>query len=244
MEDSKNKKVVQPEKNNSTSTKDFSISDNDTFWTLNGVSHRNRSHQVNLLKSLLEDGESKTQDEWIKFAKSAMKNKEFYTPSMDLVYSIIRTTYLNKDNQKYQNEILQVKDFLKTSATNNYLITTTRLKYQPQGKDKIIHNYKLSNQYEIQENIVGSDDCIHQLQNVNKTLDALLGSDNPQEINNTFNWIFGVNTYLWRVNSTPKEEDERVARFSAGSGWVDLSCNWVPADSSSSLGVRAKQVRP
>ena len=52
LEDSKNKKVVQPEKNNSTSTKDFSISDNDTFWTLNGVSHRNRSHQVNLLKSL------------------------------------------------------------------------------------------------------------------------------------------------------------------------------------------------
>jgi len=42
----------------------------------------------------------------------------------------------------------------------------------------------------------------------------------------------------------PLKDDNSVAWFSAGSDRVSLNCNWVPSDSNSSLGVRAKQVRP
>ena len=118
-------------------------------------------------------------------------------------------------------------------------MTVNRIKYTPSGKDTIIHNYGLKDQYEIQENIVGREIELVKDTSNPKVYQAILSSDNRAEIQNIYKWITGKSTYLWRVNQKPENIDERVAWFYAFSVGAYLSCGRDPRSSNSALGVRS-----
>ena len=217
----------------------FSLEDLTDFWQVNGVSYRDGIYQVDLAKTLLDKGNTKIQDRWVEYSKKAISNNEFYVGDFPLYHSLFSILFKNKENPNYKTKIEEAKKFISDNMFKYWLMTLTRIEYKPSGKDKVIHNYGMQDQYGIQEDIVGKDDYITQI-NPQNELKAILGSDNINEINQVYNWITGNNAYLWRVNSKPYNDIECVARFYAVSDGAGLGCDWGPDNSDGVLGVRAK----
>ena len=217
----------------------FSLEDLTDFWQVNGVSYRDGIYQVDLAKTLLDKGNTKIQDRWVEYSKKAISNNEFYVGDFPLYHSLFSILFKNKENPNYKTKIEEAKKFISDNMFKYWLMTLTRIEYKPSGKDKVIHNYGMQDQYGIQEDIVGKDDYISKI-NPQNELKAILGSDNINEINQVYNWITGKNAYLWRINKKPEKYIERVAWFGASSGRAGLDCYRDPDDSNRVLGVRAK----
>ncbi|MFA5174466.1 MAG: hypothetical protein WC438_04770 [Candidatus Pacearchaeota archaeon] len=207
------------------------------YWTIPNVSYRNGIHTFDLSKTLLENGQAKTQEQWAEYRKIAQPKAEFYTGDMPLYHAVFTALFEQKDNPESE----EARKFIQKSMRQKYPITLTRIAYQPRGKDKIIHNYKTNEQYELEENIIGPDRLIES--GDSSALKALLGNEDINQINSIYNWINQTNAYLFRLNSKPKSVDERVAGFGAGSDRVCLSCGRYPEVAGASLGVRLV-VRP
>ena len=205
------------------------------FWSVPGVEYRNGIYRINLAKQLLNNGNAKTQEQWIEYYKQAKQRGEFYTGDMPLYHALFTALYKQKDNLQKKSEIEEAREFIQKQMRKKWLTTLTRIAYQPNGKDKVMHNYKTSEQYELEENIVGKDRFIES--GDRNTLKALLLTDNIQEINSIYQWLNQTKTYLLRLNSKPENVVERVARFDASSVRTRLN-GWDPENSDSSLGVQ------
>ena len=223
------------------SSKDFSLEDKIDFYAINGVNYKNNIYTIDLSKTLLP---SKTQDEHAEHRKSARDG--FYTPTYPEFHAIISTLEKNKDNIKYQSQIEQLRQFIKRSALEKWLMMLTRIRYNPTGDDIVIHNYKQKDEYSIKsDNFTGPDGYVPNASNAEKPLQSLLDtSENVNEINQIYKWLTDGDAYIYRLNSRPENRDERVAGFYAGSDGADFDCYGYPQYSSASLGVRfASQTR-
>lgn len=211
----------------------FSIEKPEYHFRINGVEYKDGIYQVDLTTKLLNI--NKTQDQWVEHSQQAINQNEFYIGDLPLYYAIFTTLYKNKDQQNVE----EVRKFLDDILKNQFISTLTKIENTPQGKDKVIHNFRMPNQCEIMENIVGHDEYVKNSANPS-VYKALLGTDNIQEINEVFKWITDNDAYLWRVNNKPKKLDTRVAGLGANSYGAVLYCGRDPDFSYSGLGVRAQ----
>ncbi len=228
--DKKSKEKEKPKTPNQTPIPTL-FKDSGTYWEIQGVEYKNKIHTVNLLKSLLDQGSLKTQEDWAQYSIQAKAKGEFCTGDMPLQHALFTALYYQKDNP----ELEQAREFIKENMRNRWLTTLTRIVYQPTRKDKIIHNFQMPDQYELKENIVGKDRKI--ISDDKPSLKALLGTDNINQIKQVYNWINQTPTWIWRLNSKPGSIDERVAWFSALSDGAGLVCDRRPQGSDASLGV-------
>ncbi len=220
-------------------TKDFSLEDLADCYRINGISYRNEIYPVDISKTLLPSG---TQEEHAQRRKKALTNNSFYTPDYPLFHSIINTLYQNREGS-FKNEIEQARIFLSNLIEGKWLMTLTRIKYAPNSKDLIIHNYGQDDKYETPSDFAGPDGDITTTNNAQAPLQALLSTQqSPQEIAWVYNWFRGKPSYLWRLNSRPESVDERVAWFDAFSDWSGFSCLRDLGCSGSSFGVRLVKV--
>jgi len=221
----------------------FSIEDLTDFYRINGVSYRNGIYQFDLGKTLLDNGAQRTQDQWAEYSRNAIKRDDFYVGDMPSNHSLSKSLFNNKDNLQYKDKIEEIRLFLEDSLKKYYLSTLTRIIYKKQGKDKVIHNYKLDDQYEVDEEIGGKPGGYITQINPQNELNAILGNSNVNEINNIYNWITGKNAYLWRINSKPNKDEERVARFGSGDVRFYLGCYGSPSDSGVAFAVRSQKIK-
>ncbi|MBS3146254.1 hypothetical protein J4471_01005 [Candidatus Woesearchaeota archaeon] len=231
-------KIILPASAPST---DFSLEDLTLSWRVNGVVYRNGIYTVDLLKVLLSHRTSRVQDQWSEYSRNAISNAQFYVGDFPLYYSLFTSLFKNKDSE-YKHEIEQAKLFIKESMFKYWLSTLTRIAYTPSGKDRVIHNHGLPDQYEVQEEIRGPDEWVKNASD-KRAYKAILDSEDTAEIQAVFNWITEKDAYLWRVNTKPKKIDERVAGFVANSGGADLGCYGNPEYSNPSLGVRRAKIK-
>ena len=208
------------------------------FWTIPNVNYRGSSLNVDILKTLFDNGAAKTQDEWAGYSENARTNGGFYTPDYPLFYNTLERAFDLKDESLHKAQVEEMRTVLKGFSRAKWLMTLTRVKYSPKGKDKIVHNFGLKDQYTIPENFVGADGELP-AGSPTKVYQSLLGTKSPiDKIKNVFSWLNETPVYIWRLNDKPETIDERVARFGADSGWADLGCDGNPSGSSASLGVR------
>ncbi len=207
------------------------------YWQVSGVNYRNGIHTVDLAKTLLDNGNAKTQDEWASYSESALTQNEFRAPDYPLFYGLVKALYSAKDNSTKAQEVEEAKKFLKDTSRARWLMTLTRIDYQPIGEDIITHNFGTREKYEEKTDFVGLDGLLTD-KATPASCKALLGSDNVQEISDVFQWLNGTNTYILRVNSKPDQLIERVAGFWAGSVRAGLGCGRNSSVSRESLGVR------
>jgi len=149
-----------------------------------------------------------------------------YPTDAPLIWAICTSAYILK------NENPETSKKLKNLLENNfkrYPNTLTKIIYNPSGKDKIIHNYKTSDQYSLDGKVVGPDNWINKISDKN-ILEKLLGTSNIEQINEVSQWINRTNSYLWRLKSNSKTKDERVARFYAYDDGLDLLCDGYHLD--------------
>jgi hypothetical protein len=239
-EEEKRKKKTPPEINPEQKKQNknpLEIKTIDDYWQIEGVNYNGEIYIVDLAKSLLDNGKSKTQDKWAEYREQAIKANEFYTGDMPLYHAVFSALF----NQKDKPESEEAREFIQKQMREKYPITLTRIAYQPKGKDKVIHNYGTSQKYEINENIVGKDREI--IAGDSNALTALLRDGDIDKIKSVYNWINQTPTWIWRVNSKPESIDERIARFVAGSDGAYLLCGRDATLADASLGVRLV-VRP
>ena len=198
-------------------------------WKISNVNYRNNTYVVDLAKELLP---AKTQDAHAQHRKQAQPKGDFYVGDMSLYHSLFTALY----NQKGNPQTEEIRAFIQKQMRATWLVTLTRIAYQPNGKDKIIHNYNTKDKYELQENIIGPDRAITNKDS--SALKSILGSGDISQIKEVYNWINQTPSWIWRVNSSPNQIDERVARFLACSDWASLSCDRNPDGTVSALGVR------
>jgi len=141
-------------------------------------------------------------------------------PSAPLFWAIADRAYELRNENPDSAETL--RSFLQ-QGLRKYPNTSSRIIYEPFGQDEIIHNYNTSEQYSLSADIVGSDGEITDIPD-KEVLEALLETKDIDKINKVSNWINGTPFWIWRLNSRPKQKDERVARFLVGSGRLLLDC--------------------
>ena len=210
------------------------ITPNNRFWTINNVPYQGGLVEVDLARDLIDNGSAKTQDEWAKYSMAAKKRGKFYTPNYPLFYNILRSVKAGQAANVNAEEIRSaVKDF-----SRNWLMTLTRIKYNPSSPDLIVHNNGLggSEEWFVNEDFVGDSGEIKSL-NASKELSVLVSDGDVDNVKEVFQWLNGTDSYLYRINSRPEKLDERVVGFVAGSDWVGLYCDGNPSVANSSLGV-------
>jgi len=212
----------------------FSLEDKTDFYEIKGVHYNNGICRVNLSKTLLP---SRTQEEHAEHRMNA-KPSEFYLADMSLYHSLFTELFKNKDNS-HKSQIENARQFIKKSMLEHWLTTLTRVHYNPNGNDMIIHNYGQKDRRKDNLNtFICPNGEITKISNAEKPLQLLLNTNqNASEINSVYNWLADVNAYLYRLNSTPSKTDERVAGLCADSGRVYLDCLRGPSNLDGGFGV-------
>ena len=203
------------------------------YWQIPGVEYKGETSMYDLSKTPLA---TKTQEEHAKHRETVMQNNDFYIGDIPLYHAIF-TAAFKQPNSKQKEEI---RRFIQEQIRSKYPITLTRIQYTPKGKDKIIHNFGTNEQYDLEEYIAGPDRKIESEDR--NALNALLGTDNINEINEVYNWINNKPIYIWRVNEKPEQIEERVAGFIANSDRFNLNCSGSPQGSYEGLGVRRAKI--
>jgi len=67
-------------------SQEFSINNNPNFWAVTGVNYRDGIYHVDLHKELLDNGDSKTQDQWSEYSKT----NEFKLGDFPLYHSLFQ----------------------------------------------------------------------------------------------------------------------------------------------------------
>lgn len=137
-------------------------------------------------------------------------------------------------------DIEKARQFVRNAMGKSFPNTLTRLLYQPEGKDKIVHGYGTKSPIEKQANLVGPAGEIVEVLTPEASL-ALTGRS-PEEVAELMQYINGTPTYVWRLTAKPESVDERVAGFDANPGGAVLFLNGYPRGSIPLLGVRREKL--
>jgi hypothetical protein len=212
------------------------ITPNSRYWTLENVQYKGQNCTVDLARELLDNGNAHTQDEWASIYGTSKSQGEFYTPDYPTFYGILKA--IEGANLE------EARQFIKDTSRANWLMTLTRIVYQPAGKDDlIIHNYGTSDKWDRSVDFITPDEWIKETKKPKSYQTLLDTSDSIQDINSLFKWLNGTDTKAWKLNSKPKSIDERVARFYAYSDGSVLYCGGNSTYANASLGVRLARAK-
>ena len=146
----------------------------------------------------MENGNAKTQSDWIEYSKEAIQRSDFYVGDMALQYAMFKALSMQSNP-----ESLEARDFIKKQMREKWLTSTTRLKYNSKGKDEVVHNYGMPNELKLEVELVGPDRFVEASDS--SLLEVLLLDKDVKRVNDVFNFINGTNAYIWRLNSKPKK---------------------------------------
>lgn len=143
-----------------------------------------------------------------------------------LIWAIVTRVYELSPNNQELTERLRI--FLRDSF-RGYSNTLSEIiyNYNGSGEDQIIHNYGTSDEFSTFQNVVGSNGWVHEILD-KKFLELILDTRDLDRIDAISRWINNTNSYLWRLNSKPKEKTQGVIRFDAYEDRFGLYCNADP----------------
>lgn len=179
---------------------EFGIDETDDSYVIRGVKYEGQIVTVAWDKELLDNGESHTQDDWINLTDKL--------PDATVYHATLSALFANKKGT-YAKLIKKIEKMFKKDFDNNWVMTSTRIKYKPKNKDDIIHNYGSQQPRIIKVSLTGPNTFIDDQSGLEKQIEAVLGTNDIKEIQKIYSWI-GDKPYLWRLNSKPQQTDQRA----------------------------------
>ena len=196
---------------------EFSIVDSGDYRIINGVLHRGSVYEVKLAKDVFKDEKGKVisqnQDAWaahnIRELDPGTRTHGLMIASGPLYMSVFDALHHHKNHKKYAGEVEATRDDLEEKVLKPYwILTMSRSVYNnvsgPSILDRVIHNYKMPDQYENTGVLVGVDGY----------LDALLDADTfcnlelelpHQTIITLAKWLVHKRAYASRINNRPQD---------------------------------------
>lgn len=219
---------------------DFSLEDHAEYWSMGGIIYRGKIVAVDISKQPLP---ARTQDEHAAHAKESKDKNRFYCADLPIYFALKSCLYDNGGypglrDSKGDPRIEKIRRFISDQMGRSMLITLTRVIYTPTGKDRIVHNYGLSDQQEILEDLVDQEGSTKI--NNSKIYQSLLETNNP-EFQGVYFWLTGGKIRLFRSSKKPEREMESPIRFFSEDNDYDyIDCLNDPETPSPALGVRIK----
>jgi hypothetical protein len=185
------------------------IMPSEEYFEISGVNYKGNIHTYRLYTKMTD---LMNQDELAKFYETEKQKGNPYPMDSILHFSIFDSARKSKTEE--------LLNFIH-SGLRKYPVTLSRVIYNPLEKDKIIHNYKTSDAYSLNGNIVGEDGWIKDIKD-KKSLELLIGIKDINKLNKISQNINQTLMYIWRVNSKPSEKIESAVWFDAGGGRLIL----------------------
>ena len=104
---------IPPSGNPEPPTPTDNIKGSQDFWKIPSVSYRGNSVNVDILKTWLDNGTTKIQEDWASYSESARTNGAFYTPDYPLFYSALERAFDLKDESSYKTQVEEMRTVLK-----------------------------------------------------------------------------------------------------------------------------------
>ncbi|MEK6926954.1 MAG: hypothetical protein AABX11_00830 [Nanoarchaeota archaeon] len=198
-------------------------------WTIEGVNYHGKIIPVTLSRELLPP---MNLSQMQAHAREAKKTGEPYSANAPLVFAIAKRA------MKLRH--IEIKNFMRSAFFYIFPNTLSVVRYTPARRlDSIVHNPDLSNQYSSKLDFVAPDEFVRGSKR-RKDYQALLGTNNPDEVADVFGWLTGKKAYAFKPYNTdrPQSVDERVVRLDTNSDRFDLGCDGSPQGARVSFGVR------
>ena len=192
--------TVQEQKLTPAENTEFNITENDYHFVMKGIHYQGGYQDIEWRKDLLK--KVRTQDEWFEF----FHGSEYKLPDAPLYHATLAHLYRCKDGPK-SNLVKRIRAMFAKKFRNNYLMTGTRVVYDPLGKDIVKHNLSGVTK---QATIVGANDTIHSQSGFDDSIEALLGTRDLTEVEQVYKWISGNKPYLYRQNTQPQKITEKA----------------------------------
>ncbi len=160
----------------------------------------------------------------------------FHASSLSEYFDVFAALYELRNKGE---EVENARQFIRGNMIKYQLATLTKLKYNPKGKDIIIHNYGNKSRKVIRANVLGSNGLLSEVLSLETSL-ALIGKS-PEEAEEIMKYITESPFYICMPDSKPEFIDERVPMFYENSGWAVLDCDGHPSLRYDGLGVRYTQ---
>jgi hypothetical protein len=193
----------------------FLIEDLGNRYRLSNVPYNGGMWAFDWYKDLLSDGENLPQNEWIKRTQS----NSIKLPNSKMIHANLAALCTLKFHATASQRTLLddvLEKIFRPDFMTNYPNTSTRIAYQPQGKDYVIHNIGYADQHITEEDITGPESSVNRL-GMEKPLLAILGTDDLFRVETVYSILFGKQTFLWRLNNKPQEEELRAVLFDLNS---------------------------
>lgn len=179
---------------------EFWIKDTNDAFIVHGVEFLKQKITVAWFKNMYVR-EVYTQEKWIRLKANL--------PGIDIYYATFRALYQNK-NGPYKSLVEKMKQMFKKDFDNNFMMTSTRIRYNANGEDEIIHDYGGADESRIKLNFIGENDYLNSNKIRSKIVTSLLASNSKDEVVEVFEWISGLKPYLWRLQQKPEQDTERA----------------------------------
>jgi uncharacterized protein (TIGR02996 family) len=174
-------------------------------YRLHNVHYQMDLWVVDWSKEALDEGRTKTQDNWLKW----LKGKEWKLPDSLLYNAVVFEMYYWKDHPDpvQQERIDNFRQFL----GGNWTMTCTRIEYEPEGKDTVIHDFGYGNKQKIRADVVGPSNVLVGSDDVSEQLIcSILGIEDKKMIDEAYTWLSTKRPRIWRLEQKPNSKDLRV----------------------------------
>ncbi len=172
-------------------------------YVLESVIYRGKPHKVAWSKTYLNNGAFYTQDGHIKKMKIGDYG-EWTIPDAPLYHASVFAVSGQKGELADKVKKMFREDF------DEWVMTSSRVLYRPEGLDKIIHRFGHVDEYAQDVALVGPDMFITPTSNCAGAVSALLGTNNIAEVERVYTELTGMKPYLWRVDQKTKLNTERA----------------------------------
>jgi hypothetical protein len=174
-------------------------------YRLHNVHYEMGLFVVDWSKEHLDGRDTKTQDNWLKW----LKGKEWKLPDALLYNAVVFELYHWREHpDPIQRKV--IGEFRKLPG-NNWTITCTRLEYNPEGKDLVVHNYGYDGKPKIKADLVGPSNVLVDSPEVSDaTICAVLGIEDKKMIDTVYTWLSTKKPYIWRLQQKPERKDLRA----------------------------------
>lgn len=221
-------------------SKDFSLTQTPEYFRISPVPLRDGIYEFDFRKALAPNS---TQDELAEARIQALKTGGFYAPSYPEFHAVINTLHKNREGP-LKDEVKEARILISDLINGKWLNLLTRIAFNPDGSAVFTHSYKQPDSYTIKvNNFEGPNGDITATRNTEEFMQVLLDTNQtPQEIDQVYRWLRELPSNVYRINSKPRNIEERVAWFFAGSGRSNFFCDRHVDNSDSSPWVRAQKI--
>ena len=159
-------------------------------FVVRNVPYRNSFYRVEWSKELLENGSAYAQDEWL----DLVVKTDWKIPDISLVYATLDALYSAKETNEQNLPSENLRKLFAQDVCTGVMVTSSRVLYDNQGFDTIVHSYCYRNKKEVNTHISGEH--IKDAESCAELSEALFGTKDYDYVAQVFQWTAGKKFFL------------------------------------------------